>query len=137
MRVKIDPDEPITLFVQLKGPRGTREFRAVVDTGCIECIVPLQDARNLGYNAVFEPFTRTGDGQLAISTTDIYETDEITLEQLTIGNLVATNVKALTKELPRLAGIEGVLGVSFLRNFNLYFNFAEGYLEITPIEKNL
>ena len=135
MRIKINPDQTITLFVQVKGPRGTREFRAAVDTGCTDCIIPLQDARNLGYNAVFEPFTRTGEGQLAISTTDIYETDEISLQEVRIGELVATNVMAMTRELPRLAGIEGVVGVSFLRHFNVHFNFGEGYLEIEPITK--
>jgi predicted aspartyl protease len=120
--------------VRVKGPNGTREFRAVLDIGCTDCIVPLQDARALGYNAFFEPFTRTGEGTLAVSTTDLYETDEIVLQEVSIGNLVAKNVKALTRELPRFSGLEGVLGVSFLSHFKVCVNYTEGYMEIEPIE---
>jgi predicted aspartyl protease len=133
MKIKISSDEPIVFFVRVKGPKGTREFRAVLDTGCTDCSIALQDARALGYNAFFEPFTRTGEGQLAISTTDIWESDELVLEEVVVGDLVAKNVKAMTRELPRLAGIEGVIGNSFLRYFKTCLNFEDGYLTIEPI----
>jgi predicted aspartyl protease len=133
MKIKINPEEPITFFVRMKGPKGTREFRAVLDTGCTDCCVPLQDARNLGYNAFFEPFTRTGEGQLAVSSTDIWESDEIVLEEVAVGDLVVKNVKSMTHELPRLAGIEGIIGNSFLCHFKTCVNFEEGYLTIEPV----
>ena len=133
MRLKISEDKPIVFFVQIKGPRGTREFRAVLDTGCTDCIIPRQDARALGYNAYYEAFSKTGEGTLGISATDIYETDEIVLEEMAVGDLVAKDVKAMTHEMPRFAGIEGVVGVSFLRHFNTCINFVDGYLVIEPI----
>ena len=133
MKLKISADEPIVFFIRVKGPKGTREFRAVLDTGCTDCIISLQDARALGYNAFFEPFTKTGEGTPGISITDIFETDEIVLQEVSVGGMVAKDVKAMTHDLPRLAGIEGVVGISFLRHFNTCLNFADGYLEIEAI----
>lgn len=133
MKLKISEREPIIFFVKVKGPNGTREFRAALDTGCTDCIISLQDARALGYNAYFEPYTRVGEGTLGISITDIFETDEIVLQEVSLGNLVAKDVKAMTRELPRFSGIEGIIGISFLRQFKTCLNFAEGYLEIEPI----
>lgn len=135
MRLKISADKPITLFVRVKGPKGVREFRAVVDTGSTDCLIPLQDARALGYDAYFDPFTRVGVGFRGISKTDIFETDRITLEEVSIGGIVARDVRAMTHELPKWSGIEGVIGVSFLSHFKTCFNFEEGYLDIEPLSE--
>jgi predicted aspartyl protease len=137
MRIPISADKPIVFFARFKGPKGIREFRVVLDTGSTDCLIPLQDARALGYNAYFEPVTREGKGTLGISKTDIFETDEVVLEEVSVGNLVARNVKAMAHELPRWSGIEGVLGISFLQHFNTHVNFKEGYLDIEPISEQL
>ena len=133
MRIKISAEEPIVFFVKVKGPRGEREFRAVLDTGSTECTVPVQDARALGYNAYFDPFTRTGEGVRGISKTDLFESDELVLDEIAVGDLVARNVKAITHELPRWAGVEGVIGNSFLQHFKTSLDFKEGYLTIEPV----
>jgi hypothetical protein len=44
----------------------------------------------------------------------LFESDEIEVEEISLGGLVARHVKAITHEMPRLAGVEGILGVSFL-----------------------
>ena len=133
MRIKISAEEPIVFFIRVKGPKGTREFRAVLDTGATDCLVPLQDARALGYDAYFDPFTRVGVGVTGVAKTDIFETDEIILEEVAVADLVAKNVKAMTHELPRSSGVEGVVGNSFLQYFKTTLNFKEGYLTIEPI----
>ena len=135
MRIKINPDDPIVFFIRVKGPKGIREFRAVLDTGSTDSLIPLQDARALGYDAYFDPFTRVGEGKRAVSKTDLFETDEIVLEEVFVGDLIAKDVKALAFDMPKSAGIEAVLGLSFLRHFNTQINFEEDYLEIQPISK--
>jgi predicted aspartyl protease len=134
MRLKISEDKPVVVFVRIKGPKGVRELRAVIDTGSTDCLIPLQDARSLGYDAYFDPFTRVGVGFRGISKTDIFETDRITLEEVSIGGLTAKDVRSMTLELPKWGGIEGVLGNSFLRHFKTCFNFEEGYLDLEPID---
>jgi len=42
----------------------------------------------------------------------------------------AKNVKAIVHDLPAKSYVDGLLGLSFLRNFNVHLNFKEGTLEI-------
>ena len=133
MKIKISADEPIVFFVRVKGPKGIREFRAILDTGSTYSAIPLQDAQQLGYDAYFDDFSKTGEGTNGISKTAMFQTDEIVLEEVAVADLVARDVKALTMDLPRFSGIEAILGISFLRHFNTCINFEQGYLTIEPI----
>ena len=133
MKIKISADEPIVFFVRVKGPKGVREFRAILDTGSTDSSIPLQDARQLGYDAYYDDFSKTGEGTNGISKTAMFETDEIVLEEVAVADLVARDVKALTLDLPRFSGIEAILGISFLRHFNTCIDFEKGYLTIEPI----
>lgn len=133
MKIRISADEPIVFFVRVKGPKGVREFRAVLDTGSTDSLIPLQYARELGYDAYYDDFSKTGEATRGITKTDIIETDEIVLEEVAVADLVARDVKALAYDMSRFTGIEAVLGISFLRNFNTYINFEQGYLTIQPI----
>jgi len=114
-------------------PQGDKGIPGSPGYGLNDCLIPLQDARSLGYNAYFEPMTREGRGTTGISKTDIFETDEVVLEEVSVGNLVAKDVKAMAYELPKWSGIEGVMGLSFLQHFNTQINFKEGYLDIEPL----
>lgn len=129
MKFKIEPDKPITLFVRFKGAKGVREMRAVLDTGSQYCIIPLQDARQLGYDAYFNA-DDPGEGTKGITKTDLVEVDEIELEEVSVGDLVAKRVKSLVWTLPRLGGLEATLGLSFLEQFKTTLDFKQGYLII-------
>ncbi|MCK5577660.1 MAG: aspartyl protease family protein [Dehalococcoidales bacterium] len=129
MKFKIEPDKPITLFVRFKGTKGVREMRAVLDTGSQYCIIPLQDARQLGYDAYFNA-DDPGEGTKGITKTDLVEVDEIELEEVSVGDLVAKRVKSLVWTLPRLGGLEATLGLSFLEQFKTTLDFKQGYLII-------
>ena len=43
----------------------------------------------------------------------------------------AKDVKALVHDLPPKSYVDGLLGLSFLKNFNVNLNFREGTLEIS------
>jgi predicted aspartyl protease len=131
MKVKIEPDKPITLFVRIKGAKGVREMRAVLDTGSQYCLIPLQDARQLGYDAYFNA-DDPGEGTKGITKTDLVEVDEIELEEVSVGDLVAKRVKSLVWTLPKLGGLEATLGLSFLEQFRTTLDFKQGYLIIEP-----
>ncbi len=136
MRIKISPTEPIIFFIRVKGPKGTREFRAVFDTGSADSLIPQQDARSLGYNAYFDPVSDIGTGTLVITKSDVMETDEIVLEEVSVADLTAKNVKAIAYNMPRLGGIEAVLGMSFISQFKSCIDFEQGYLTIENVHKN-
>ena len=133
MKLKITPDRPIMFFVRVKGRKGVREYRALLDTGSEYSIIPLQDARDLGYDAYCDPASDPGLGTLAMTKTDMAELDEIVLEEVGVADLVAKNVKALACDLPRFGGVEATLGLSFLKNFKTTIDYNKGYLTIEPI----
>ena len=133
MKMKITPDRPIMLFVRVKGRKGVREYRAVLDTGSEYSIIPLQDARELGYEAYFDPEAEPGTGTRAITKTDMVELDEIVLEEVSVADLVVKNVKALAHYLPKFGGVEATLGLSFLKNFKTTIDYNKGYLTIEPV----
>jgi predicted aspartyl protease len=130
MRIKISPEEPIIFFVRVKGPKGVREFRAVFDTGSAESLIPVQDARSLGYNAYFDPISNIGTGTPVITKSDVFETDEIVLEEISVADITAKNVKAIAYNMPGPSGIEAVLGMSFIGQFKSCIDGEQGYLTI-------
>lgn len=133
MKLKIAPDRPIMLFVHIKGSKGTREVRAVLDTGSVYSIISVQDARQLGYDAFSDPQADPDPSTTMVTKSDIFLTDEIVLEEVSVADLVAKNVTALAYELPGVGRVEAILGLSFLKNFKTTIDFKKGYLTIEAI----
>jgi len=133
MKMKLIPDKQILLFVRVKGKKGIREFRAVLDTGSEYSIIPLHTARQLGYEAYIDTEIEPGVGKPAVTQGAIFEANEIVLEEIIVADLVAKNVKALAYDLPRPAGVEAILGISFLKNFRTTIDYKKGYLNIESI----
>jgi predicted aspartyl protease len=132
IKLKLVPGEPITCFIQVKGKNGIREFKAVLDTGAKYCVIPISDARQLGYDAYWDYLTRSGKAGRPVLLGGILEADEIILEEVIIGDLVAKNLEAFAYDIPRLAGIEAILGVNFLSNFKTTLDYQKGYLTMEP-----
>jgi len=132
MKLKIEKGKPIIFFVRVKGPRGIREYNAVLDTGSEYSVIPLQDARDLGYDAYFHE-DDPGDGVKAVTKTDMFELDEIELEEVRVADIVAKNVKALAYYFPKVSRIEATLGLSFLKNLKTTIDYKTGYLTIENI----
>lgn len=54
----------------------------------------------------------------------------VSLEAVRVAGKEAQNVNAIVHDLPSKSYVDGLLGLSFLRNFNLTLNFQEGFLEM-------
>ncbi len=130
MRIKINKEVPITFFVRIKGPRGVRELRAVLDTGSSLCTIPTTDAREIGYEAFYDPIVNKGEGVYTLTQTGILDAGPLTLEEISVADLSAKNVPAIACNLPRMGGIDMILGLSFLNNFKTTIDFNQGYLTI-------
>ena len=129
MKLKIEKGKPILFFVRIKGEKGIREYNAVLDTGSEYCIIPLQDARDLGYEAYCDP-DDPGEGVKGVTKSEMFEYDLIELEEVQVTDLTAKKVKALALNLPRVSRIEATLGLSFLENFKTTLDYNAGYLTI-------
>jgi len=55
----------------------------------------------------------------------------VILESVKVLGNEAKNVKAIVHDLPAKSYVDGLLGLSFLKNFNLSLNFRDGILEIS------
>ncbi|MFC1847066.1 retroviral-like aspartic protease family protein [Chloroflexota bacterium] len=134
---KISPDEPIVFFVRIKGAKGTRELRAILDTGSQYCVVPMIDAIQLGYDAYFVPGDEPGEGTMVATQGCIIESREIVLKEISVGDLVAKDVKAFCHELPRPSGLEVVLGLSFLKHFKTTIDYKKGVLTLEALDPDV
>ena len=130
MRISIEKEKPITLFVRLKGPRGIRELRAVLDTGSSWCTVPITDAREIGYAAFYDPMINRGDGIYVLTQNGIMDYEGLILEEIMVGELSAKAVPAVACHLPRLGGVDMILGLSFLNRYKTTLDYANNLLTI-------
>ena len=56
------------------------------------------------------------------------------MEEIGVADAVAKNVKALAYDIPKLAGVEAILGLSFLKNFKTTIDYKKGYPTIEPAD---
>ena len=54
----------------------------------------------------------------------------VEIPMIGLAGQTATKVKAVVHDLPQKSYVDGLLGLSFLRNFNLTLNFEDGTLEL-------
>ena len=134
MKLKIAPGKPILFFIHIKGPKGSREMRAVLDTGSQCSVISVQDARLLGYDAFLDRESFPGVGTVAVSQLQSIETDDIVLQEVSVGDLVAHDVRCLPYALNWVGGLDVILGLSFLQHFKTTIDYGTGYLTIEPLE---
>lgn len=123
-----------TVYVRVTGLNGKKaELRAIVSTGATECMISTKDAVSLGYRFLHDLQLHSHIGmKSAVTAGYLVDMPPITLKEVALGDLSATDVEALAYDVPDIAGIDVVLGASFLRHFNLTFNFKDGSFEIGP-----
>lgn len=124
MKVRYPLTIPPIIPVRFKGPRGTKEVDALIDTGASYVILSWEDALHLGYNPKLAPSVRiaTAAGFISIP--------EITLQSVDILDIKRQKVKALVKDLSD-TGIQAILGWSFLDKFTIRMDSKKKILEIS------
>ncbi|MFQ5823865.1 MAG: hypothetical protein ACE5JB_07415 [bacterium] len=53
------------------------------------------------------------------------------VDSIIIGDAKARNVEVICHDIPELAGIRGLLGLSFLKHFRTVIDYKQDYLEIS------
>jgi len=125
MRARLDI--PIILRrVEIHGPAGVREIDVILDTGAVYTVIAWDVARDIGYDPAISR-RRTP----IVTANGVIEAPLITVERIRWGELEAEAVDVVCHDIPELAGIEGLLGISFLRHFRTLIDYTTGVLEIT------
>jgi clan AA aspartic protease (TIGR02281 family) len=126
MQIKLEI--PIVLRrVEIIGPAGVREMDVVLDTGAVYTVIAWDVAKDIGYDPAIS------ERRMPIITANgVIEAPLITVKSIHIADLQAEAVEVICHDIPEITGIEGLLGLSFLKNFRTLIDYTTGVLEITP-----
>jgi clan AA aspartic protease (TIGR02281 family) len=113
------------LPVNLVGKSANYIVNMGLDTGATFVMIPWDVAERLGYDPAIS------DERISITTASTVEkVPLITLEEVDVLGHSLKNVKVAVRDLPAKSRVDGLLGLSFLTNFNIKLMFKEGYLEL-------
>ena len=124
--LRFDKDAPIiTVYVKIDGVEVALEIKMALDTGATYVMIPWDIAEALDY----EP--EVSKERINITTASgVEKVPLITLKSMSVLGKKAENVKASIHDLPPQCHVDGLLGLSYLRNFKMCIDFTEGTLEI-------
>ena len=128
MRVQLEV--PIILRrVRINGPAGAREIDVILDTGAVYTVIAWDVAKDIGYDPA------VSERRMPIVTANgVIEAPLITVQSVELVELRVEAVDVVCHDIPEIAGIEGLLGLSFLQHFRTLINYTTGVLEITTGE---
>lgn len=125
VKINIDVSKPVVVLDVVIRGRIIETAKMALDTGATHVMIPWRLARALGLKPeLSEERIET----ITASGTEIAPI--ITLESVEVLGKEAKNVRAIVHDLPQKSYVDGLLGLSFLKNFNIHLNFREGVLEI-------
>lgn len=126
MKLRFDPESPIIVVTPtIIGINGRRKVDMALDTGATYVMIPWDIAAMLGYSPELSK-----ERVELVTASGIEKAPLITLSSVYMLDKKATNVKAIVHDLPQKSYVDGLLGLSFLRNFEVRLNFRNGTLEI-------
>lgn len=127
--VPFDPTQDLILLeVDLHGPRRAKQCLFVLDTGCAVTLVRPEVLDEIGYSA------RDGEARTTI-TSALGRESGYTLRIARFDALGFTRRDVLfhVHDLPDEAGVDGLLGLSFLSQFNYEIRSQEGRILVSPV----
>ena len=105
-------------------------FRNVIvalDTGATITIIPTEIAVALGY----DPASSNRQMQL-LTASGTASAKLVTVQKLTAIGETVENIDVLCHDLPGNSGVKGLLGLNFLKHFDLNISFSTGTVELRP-----
>lgn len=125
-RIEFDKDKPIiVVMVRIKNKGEVRDLKMALDTGATFCMVPWKVAE------VLDLQPEMSKDKIDMTTASgIVTVPKVTADSIVVSNKVVSNVELLVHDLPPKSYVDGLIGLSFLKNFSLYINFKEGYFEL-------
>jgi len=96
-----------------------------LDTGATYMMIPWEIAEVLGY----EPALSRERIDM-VTASGVEKVPLVVLKSVILLGKCATDVQAIIHNLPQRSYVDGLLGLSFLRNIKIYIDFRTGVLEI-------
>ena len=118
-----------SIFLRLKissiNADATRDILVALDTGASITMIPPEVARDLGYDL-------SNPNEHMITASGVVLIKRITVRKLTAIGETVENVDVVCHDLPEGSVIEGLLGLNFLRHFDVNISFSTGTIELRP-----
>ena len=112
--------------VKIVGPRGLVKVDMIFDTGAAFTALSWSVLKLIGYDPAVVP-----ERQEIITANGVIEAPKLLVEKLAVGDMEARKVEVICHDIPELAGIRGLLGLSFIKHFRVVIDYKEGYLEMS------
>lgn len=112
---------PVEIIIGEKTVRVT----LALDTGASYIMIPWEIAESLGFRPELSKETTE-----VITASGIEKVPIVYLEKVRAVGMEAIKVKAVVHDLPAKSYVDGLLGLSFLKNFKVTLDFREGVLRI-------
>jgi len=112
--------------VKIVGPGGFARVDLILDTGEAVTVLAWSVLKVIGYDPAVVP-----ERHETITANGIIEVPKLRVECIAIGNAEVQDVEVICHDIPELAGIRGLLGLSFLKHFRTVIDYRDGYLEIS------
>ena len=124
--MRLDPKaEAIIVPGEIDGPETSAALDMLLDTGATYLTVTFEFAELLGY----KPGLSAKTVRLMTANEDVLA-PLIRIQRIRVLGMEASAVDALCVELPGDSNFDGLLGLSFLRLFDVDVHFRQGVLNI-------
>ncbi|MSQ47568.1 MAG: hypothetical protein EXR78_04135 [Deltaproteobacteria bacterium] len=111
--------------VRVEGSGVAREVDMLLDTGAAYTAISWDLAKDLGHDPAGSP-----DRVPIITANGVLEVPKLTVSRIALRELSLRDVEVICHDIPELAEIEGLLGLSFLKHFRVVMDFKKELLEI-------
>ena len=129
-RTFFDPNRPLITLRLTVGGINTDTYRNLIvalDTGATTTVIPTEIALALGYDL------SNPKGQIGLLTASgAASAKVITVRKLTAIGETVEDIEVLCHNLPGNSAIKGLLGLNFLKHFNVNISFSTGTIEVHP-----
>jgi predicted aspartyl protease len=129
-RVIYDPSASsivVDLLLESADDRSTLLIPVVLDTGASITIVAVDIMARLGY----DPANPTLDRHRIITGSGVEYAPCTTVRSATAIGQKVDNLEVLCHDLPPESGVDGLLGINFLKHFKLTIRFRKGIIDLT------
>jgi clan AA aspartic protease (TIGR02281 family) len=111
--------------VRIDGLHASREIDMILDTGALYTAISWDIAKDIGYDPA-----GASERVAIITANGVIEVPKIKVRGISFKGLYAEDVEVICHDIPEIAEIEGLLGITFLEHFKISLDFRNKIMEI-------